>query len=227
MPHPGPHPAGPAPAAGGGQDRAGHWEQIYRDRGPREVSWFQADPAISAELIVAAAAGDRTVPVIDIGGGASLLAATLATSGFTDVTVLDISARALQASRRQDPTGTVSFLRADVLGWRPPRRWEVWHDRAVFHFLTGPQNRAGYLAALRQGLRPGGTLVLATFAPDGPTHCSGLPVARYSAQDLASELGEEFTVTAARTEQHHTPAGAIQPFTWISARLARGISLPP
>ena len=200
-------------------DRAGHWEQIYRDRGPREVSWFQADPAVSAELIEAAVAGDRNAPVIDVGGGASLLAAGLAGAGFTDVTVLDISAEALDASRRQDTTGTVSFVRADVLSWPPPRRWQVWHDRAVFHFLTSPRNRARYLAALRQGLRPGGALILATFAPDGPTHCSGRPVARYSARDLADVLGADFTVTTTRTEQHRTPGGAIQPFTWISAKL--------
>jgi SAM-dependent methyltransferase len=199
-----------------------HWERIYTDRGPRQVSWFQADPAVSAGLIGAAVSGDRTVPVIDVGGGASLLAARLASDGFTDVTVLDISARALDAARRQDPTGTVSLLHADVLGWRPPRRWQVWHDRAVFHFLITPSNRARYLAVLRQGLRPGGTLILATFAPDGPAHCSGLPVARYSAEDLAGKLGGDFTVTVTRTEQHHTPAGVIQPFTWISARRTAG-----
>ena len=219
MPHAGSRPGGSVPAAGAPHDQAGHWDQIYRERGPREVSWFQADPAVSVELISAAVAGDRTTPVIDVGGGGSLLAATLARSGFTDVTVLDISARALDAARRQDPTRTVSFLRADVLSWQPPRQWQVWHDRAVFHFLTIPENRARYLATLRRGLRPGGSLVLATFAPGGPTHCSGLPVARYSAQDLATELGGDFTVTITRTEQHHTPDGAMQPFTWVGARL--------
>jgi trans-aconitate methyltransferase len=140
------------------------------------------------------------------------------------VTVLDISAQALAAARRQDPTGTVAFLRADVLTWQPPRRWQVWHDRAVFHFLTSPADRARYLATLRQGLRPGGGVVLATFAPDGPTHCSGLPVARYSARDLAAELGGGFTVTASRAEQHLTPAGAVQPFTWVSAQMRRDMA---
>ena len=217
-------PARSALATGATQDRAGHWEQVYREHGPRSVSWFQADPAISAELISAAVGTDRAVPVIDIGGGTSLLAPRLATSGFTDVTVLDISDRALDAARGQDPTGTVSFLQADVLNWQPPRQWQVWHDRAVFHFLTSPQDRAGYLATLRRALRPGGRIVLGTFAPGAPTHCSGLPVARYSAPDLGRELGDDFTVTVTRTEQHHTPAGAVQPFTWVSAQLRRDVA---
>lgn len=221
MPHTDTQPAASPSAAGTAENRTRHWDRVYRERGPRGVTWFQADPAVSVDLITAAAAADRTAPVIDVGGGASLLAASLVTSGFTDVTVLDISPRALDASRRQDPSGTVSFLHADVLGWRPPRRWQIWHDRAVFHFLTSPEDRARYLATLRQALRPGGSLVLATFAPGGPTHCSGLPVASYSAQDLARELGEDFTIAVTRTEQHRTPAGEIQPITWVSARLAQ------
>jgi trans-aconitate methyltransferase len=200
-----------------GTARTGHWEQVYRDRGPARVSWFQADPAVSIELIDTVIAGDPTASVIDVGGGASLLAARLAAGGSTDVTVLDVSDEALEASRRQDTTGTVSFIHADLLTWRPDRRWWIWHDRAVFHFLTDPRDRATYLNTARQALHDGGHLILATFAPGGPTHCSGLPVARYSADDLAAELGDVFTLATSRTEQHHTPNGIVQPFTWITA----------
>ena len=224
MPDADAQPGGSGLGTGAAQDRSWHWEQVYREHGPRGVSWFQADPAISAELISAAVGIDRTVPVIDVGGGTSLLAPSLASSGFTDVTVLDISGRALDAARGQDPTGTVSFLQADVLSWQPPRQWQVWHDRAVFHFLTSAQDQAGYLATLRRALRPGGSIVLGTFAAGSPTHCSGLPVARYSAPDLARKLGDGFTVTVTRTEQHHTPAGAVQPFAWVSAQLRRDVA---
>lgn len=207
-----------AQAGGSAADLAGHWEQIYREPGPERVSWFQPDPVVSIELIDAAAGGDSAVSVIDVGGGASLLSARLATAGFTDVTVLDLSTQALEVSRRQDSAGTVSFIQADLLTWRPGRRWRIWHDRAVFHFLTTPADRAAYLTTLRQALTEDGNLILATFAPGGPTRCSGLPVTCYSTDELATEFGADFTLTATRTEQHHTPAGTTQPFTWISAR---------
>ncbi|MEO5876287.1 MAG: class I SAM-dependent methyltransferase [Streptosporangiaceae bacterium] len=196
-----------------------HWQRIYSDRGPDGVSWFQADPALSVDLVVQAAAGDRDAPVIDVGGGASLLGSRMAADGHADVTVLDLSARALEASRRQDVTGTVIHLEHDLLTWRPQRRYRVWHDRAVFHFLTETADRDAYRRVLRSALVPGGHLILATFAQDGPTHCSGLPVARYSPETLAAELGDGFVLTASRDEQHLTPTGAAQHFTWITATL--------
>jgi trans-aconitate methyltransferase len=196
-----------------------HWENVYQEKEPDQVSWFQDDPALSVGLIEDAVAGDTSAPVIDVGGGASLLSSRLAGRGFTDVTVLDLSPHALEISSRQDPTGTVTHLHADLLTWRPERRYRIWHDRAVFHFLTRPEDRAIYRALLHQALLPGGVIVLATFAPDGPTHCSGLPVARYSADALAAELGDAFTPASARAEHHHTPSGAVQPFTWIIAQL--------
>ena len=159
--------------------------------------------------------------MIDV-GGASLLSARLATGGFTDVTVLDVSEAALAVARRQDATGTVCFLHADLLTWRPGRHYRIWHDRAVLHFLTRAEDRAAYLGVLRQALDAGGHLILAMFAPDGPTRCSDLPVARYSADELAAELGGAFTVTSSRTERHQTPAGTVQSFTWITARATAG-----
>ncbi|GAA3948010.1 class I SAM-dependent methyltransferase [Actinomadura viridis] len=210
--------------AGARQD---HWDTVYSDRGERRVSWYQADPRLSVELIEEAAGEGRDGAVIDVGGGASLLASRLVDEGFRDVTVLDVSEVALETARRaasRRPGGErITWVHADLLSWRPPRRYAIWHDRAVFHFLTERADRAAYLAVLRAALVPRGAIVLAAFAPEGPGHCSGLPVARYDAGGLAAELtgafGDDVTLTARRTERHVTPAGAVQPFTWISARL--------
>jgi trans-aconitate methyltransferase len=203
-----------------------HWNSVYQDRGPTQVSWFQHEPQPSLDLITALA-GDRRDGVIDVGGGASPLAARLAGEGFTDVTVLDVSSQALQhardAARHLVGADAITWIRADLLIWRPDRTYRIWHDRAVFHFLTDPADRVTYLTTLRAALADGGTIVLGTFAPSGPTHCSGLPVARYSPDELATQLaavlGDKATLVGARTYQHHTPAGGVQPFTWITARL--------
>lgn len=202
---------------------AAHWEDVYRDRGADRVSWFQRQPQPSLDLILQAA-GDRRAGVIDVGGGASPLAVRLVEAGFGDITVLDVSGRALDASRRAAETAlgaaarAVTWVRADLLAWQPARTWTVWHDRAVFHFLTDPAGRAAYLAALRQATEPGGIVVLGTFAADAPTHCSGLPVTRWTAEELAAELGGGFTLLHSRRHEHRTPAGGVQPFTWITAR---------
>lgn len=204
--------------------RQDHWDEVCA-RGDEQVSWFQADPAMSLELIETLL-GDpspRDRAVIDVGGGTSRLASRLIAGGFTDVTVLDVSAAALEVARRRPGGDQITWIHADLLTWRPIRRYGIWHDRAVFHFLTDPADRAAYLAALGDAIEPGGGVVLGTFAPEGPAHCSGLPVARYTVSDLDRELtaafGDELTVTGHRGEHHHTPAGAVQPFTWITARL--------
>ncbi|MFF5260874.1 class I SAM-dependent methyltransferase [Actinomadura viridis] len=209
--------------------RQEHWDTVYTDRGERRVSWYQADPRLSVELIEeAAAAGEgRDGAVIDVGGGASLLASRLVDEGFRDVTVLDVSEVALETARRaaarRPGRERISWVHADLLSWRPQRRYAIWHDRAVFHFLTERADRDAYLDALRAALAPRGAVVLAAFAPEGPDRCSGLPVARYDAGGLAAELsgafGDAVTLTARRSERHVTPAGAVQPFTWITARL--------
>ncbi|HEU5025572.1 MAG TPA: class I SAM-dependent methyltransferase [Spirillospora sp.] len=206
---------------------AGHWDAVYRDRGPGGVSWFQAEPQPSLDLITELGAG-ADGGIIDIGGGASALAIRLAQRGFDDLTVLDLSGEALRESRlqaaEQGVDAAIRWVRADLLTWRPDRTWRIWHDRAVFHFLTDPADRAAYLATLRTALeRPGGAVVIGTFAPGGPEHCSGLPVARYSAEDLAELLTGAFdgdlVITGSRVERHRTPGGAVQPFTWTTARL--------
>src|SRR4029453_9516489 len=133
----------------------------------------------------------RDSAILDLGGGASRLVDDLLADGQRDVTVLDVSASALDIARRRlgDPP-EVTWIVADLLGWTPPRRWDLWHDRAVLHFLVEDEDRAAYVALMRQALRPGGAFVIGTFADDGPTHCSGLPVRRYPPADLADVLGD-------------------------------------
>jgi trans-aconitate methyltransferase len=203
--------------------RAGHWDTVYSHHDPTQVSWFQHEPQPSLDLITALA-GDRRSGIIDAGGGASPLAARLLAEGFTDVTVLDISAHALhQAKLLIRDAGAITWICADLLTWQPNRTYRIWHDRAVFHFLTDPADRATYLTTLHTALAEGGAIVLGTFAADGPTHCSGLPVTCYSAEELADELtsafGNRLTVTGSHLDHQHTPAGTVQPFTWITARL--------
>jgi trans-aconitate methyltransferase len=174
---------------------------------------------MSLELIERLDVG-RSEPVVDVGGGTSALAGRLLGRGFSDVTVLDLSASALTSARTSlgALADRVAWLEQDVLDWSPPRRYGLWHDRAVFHFLLDPSDRRQYVARLREALLPHGALVIGTFAPDGPDRCSGLPVARYSASELIAALGEGFTLVAARREEHRTPRGTIQPFTWVALR---------
>jgi SAM-dependent methyltransferase len=200
-------------------DPARDWDDRYERVGDVQVSWFQARPETSLDLIDSLGV-DPSTPVIDVGGGNSRLVDELARRGFDDVTVLDVSATALCISqRRLGLTNVVTWLRADVVTWRPERHWGLWHDRAVFHFLTEAADRATYLDNLQRALLPGGSFVIGTFAPDGPDHCSGLPVSRYdpgalSETVLAAVPGA--TVSAWRHETHLTPSGATQPFTWIA-----------
>jgi 2-polyprenyl-3-methyl-5-hydroxy-6-metoxy-1,4-benzoquinol methylase len=200
--------------------RADHWETAYERRGVTEVSWFQTEPVVSLELIEVLGVR-RDAAVVDIGGGASSLVDHLVERGFTDLSVLDISETALRAAyQRLGVSVPVSWLHEDLLFWRPGRQFDLWHDRAVFHFLVDKEDRDAYLETLRSGIAPGGALIVATFAEDGPEYCSGLPVARYSAVDLGSVLGDGFVVVETRRELHTTPAGVPQPFTWVAARAA-------
>lgn len=196
-----------------------HWDAVYDAKGPEQVSWFQSEPATSLDLIDQLGI-DWSLPVIDVGGGASTLVDRLLDRGHTDLTVLDISAHALRlAGQRLAGRGAqVEWIHADLLAWAPPRHYALWHDRAVFHFLTAAADRVRYRDLLTAGLAPGGYLILATFAADGPTHCSGLPVARHSVDDLAEHLGDSFSTVTSRRERHITPSGTVQPFTWLVAR---------
>jgi trans-aconitate methyltransferase len=160
-----------------------------------------------------------TAAVIDIGGGASLLADTLVADQFSDLSVLDVSGRALEIVRQRLGADTsVELIHADVLRWFPRRRYDLWHDRAVFHFLVEETAREQYRKTLRRALHPGSTIVVGTFAPDGPDRCSGLPVSRYAPDELVEALGVDLEVLAEEREEHVTPWGATQPFTWLAAR---------
>lgn len=196
--------------------RAGYWNAAYEERGAEGVSWYQTTPVVSLELIGALGVSYET-PVIDIGGGASSLATSLVDRGFTDVTVLDISSSAL--AMVEDPHAAISRVEADVLRWVPTRQYGLWHDRATFHFLVSERDRATYVCKLEEALAPGGLAIVATFAPDGPPTCSGLPVMRYSENDLDHILGPSFELLESRREEHRTPRDAVQPFTWIAGRL--------
>jgi trans-aconitate methyltransferase len=201
----------------GSAQRVLHWDHVYEDSGTNAVSWYQSEPAVSLELIELLDVGPDS-GIIDIGGGASVLSDHLLTRGYTDLTVLDLSEVALEAARGRVGAGsTVTWLAQDVLTWEPTRTFALWHDRAVFHFLSGHEVE-DYLNVLCQVIPSGGAVIMATFAPDGPDRCSGLPVTRYSSTELGEVLGTSFAMEAQRREVHVTPSGAVQPFTWIAAR---------
>jgi Methyltransferase domain len=184
------------------------------------VSWYQPEPAISLALIDRLSV-PKEAPVIDVGGGASLLVDGLIARGYTDLTVLDVSSTAMEIARqRVGLAASVRWLREDILTWQPERRYALWHDRAVFHFLTRSADQATYLTNMRQALGGSGAVIIGTFASDGPERCSDLPVARYDAGDL-ERLLNGFTVVEASREGHVTPGGVVQPFTWIAATRAK------
>lgn len=201
-------------------DRRAHWQTVYQSKSEDAVSWFQARPACSLELIRRAglAEGAR---LIDVGGGASRLVDVLVAQGDLRVTVLDIAEAALAQARKRlgRQAEMVEWIAADILRWTPPQRYGLWHDRALFHFLTDPADRQAYTQALAAGLGPGGQAVIATFAPDGPERCSGLSVCRYDPDGLAAALGTGFRLLDSLTEDHVTPAGKIQKFQYC--RLVR------
>jgi SAM-dependent methyltransferase len=200
-----------------GIDRRAHWDRVFEERGPAGVSWYEQSPDMSLEMIELAGIGPHEA-VLDVGGGASPLAGALLARGFDDVTVLDLSEVALLAARAGlGPAGArVDWIRADVLDWTPGRTYGLWHDRAVFHFLVEVESRERYLATARSALRSGGHAVIGTFAEDGPATCSGLPVARYDAHALADALGPEFAIVGSRRDEHRTPGGTVQAFTWVT-----------
>jgi len=197
--------------------RARHWENVHECSSPDAVSWYQPEPVVSLELLDVLGVAPESA-VIDIGGGASVLVDRLLARGFTDVTVLDISDAALRAGRQRvgsDPR--VTWITEDLLFWEPTRHYDLWHDRAAFDFLSGAEVDM-YRNVLLRAVAPGGSVIMAAFAPDGPERCSGLPVTRYSADELGAVLESSFQVVEHRREVHTTPAGAVQPFTWIAAR---------
>ena len=197
-----------------------HWEQVYESKTADAVSWFQARPNTSLAFI-ADGGLSPDAPMIDVGGGASTLVDHLLDLGYTNLSVLDISAQALaQAKARLGVARArrVHWLVQDVTRFVPPQPYALWHDRAVFHFQTDEAARSAYLTALRRSVAPGGTVIVATFATDGPTQCSGLKVARYDANTLSALFGSEFERMATARDMHVTPWGSIQAFTYLRLR---------
>jgi SAM-dependent methyltransferase len=201
----------------GGHD---HWEQVYGTRAETDVSWFQEVPAPSLDLIARVGATPDSA-IVDIGGGASRLVDHLIDRGYRHVSVLDLSESALATARTRlgAAAGRVEWIAADVTDWMPRRTYDIWHDRAAFHFLVEPAAQAVYVRRLRQGLKPGGHAIIGTFAPDGPEKCSGLPVARHDSESLAAVLGPGFALVDHLRHEHATPWGSVQRFQFSIFRI--------
>ncbi len=195
--------------------RAAYWEGVHDDKDVDGVSWWQAVPGLSLGLIEASGVG-KVRPILDVGAGWSTLVDNLVERGYTDLTAIDLSQTALDTVRERigEAGANVVLEAADVLGFRPPRRFALWHDRAVFHFLTEEDERDAYRASLEHCLEPGGHVVVATFGPDGPLTCSGLPIVRYTHDELAAEF-PGFHLVSTSGEDHVTPWGATQQFTAV------------
>jgi 2-polyprenyl-3-methyl-5-hydroxy-6-metoxy-1,4-benzoquinol methylase len=205
-----------------GPARQTHWENVYTTKNEGEVSWFEESPTISLDLIRATRV-DPDAPIIDIGGGTSRLVDALVDDGFEAVTVLDLSKTALAAAKaRLGRRGAnVRWIVEDVTTWEPSETYEVWHDRAAFHFLTKPEDQAAYADRVASAVRPGGHVIIGTFAPDGPERCSGLPVERHDAASLGEILGGAFELMEMRPHAHRTPTGSTQRFQFSRFRRTR------
>jgi 2-polyprenyl-3-methyl-5-hydroxy-6-metoxy-1,4-benzoquinol methylase len=202
-------------------DRQAHWENVYGAKGEQEVSWFQERATISLDLIEATGVA-KGASILDIGGGASRLVDALLDQGFASLTVLDLSEKALATTRARlgSKAANVRWIVADVTKWEPAETYDVWHDRAAFHFLMEPHDRAAYAERLRKAVCSGGHVIIGTFAPDGPQRCSGLPVMRHDAGSLGEMLGRSFELMESRQHDHQTPMGGVQRFQFSRFRRA-------
>jgi len=198
-------------------DRKEHWDQVYSGKKSTEVSWYQQHPQRSLDLIKATNA-DLSASIIDIGGGASTLVDCLLDAGYQNLTVLDISPAAIEQAKSRlaadERAARVSWLVQDITELSPDRSFDVWHDRAVFHFLTDADDRTSYVRIMSSVLQPGAQAIIATFDLDGPEKCSGLDVVRYSPESMAAVLGDAFQLLESSTEEHVTPGGSSQNFVY-------------
>lgn len=200
-------------------DRTEHWDTLYATKPADTVSWYQPRPEPSLDALARLNLREP-VSLIDVGGGASSLVDSLLDKGWPDLTVLDIAQPALDVAkvRLGERAAAVRWIATDITLWRPDRTYAIWHDRAVYHFLTDAADRAGYRDALQTGLEPHGALLMATFALGGPQRCSGLPIVQYGPESLSAELGEAFSLQVSWREDHVTPAGGVQAFNWCLFR---------
>jgi len=201
-------------------DRKQYWEQVYATKASDSVSWFQEHAGQSLQLIHNTMLG-RDAAIIDVGGGTSTLVDDLVSEGCTDLTVLDLSSAALAVAKQRlgKYADAVHWMEGDITRAELPlHRFDIWHDRAVFHFLTDPADRHAYVEQVMRAVRPGGHVIIATFAEDGPEKCSGLPVMRYQPKTLHSEFGDDFLLVEHEKEAHHTPFGTVQQFVYCYCR---------
>jgi 2-polyprenyl-3-methyl-5-hydroxy-6-metoxy-1,4-benzoquinol methylase len=197
-----------------------HWETIYQTKAPTQVSWYQSHPRLSLQFIKRTQV-DHAAQIIDVGGGASTLVDALIANDFEHLSVLDISATALQVAQQRlgEYAAHITWLEADITQARLPHHfYDVWHDRAVFHFLTRPQDRQSYIESVQHSVKPGGHVIVATFASDGPTSCSGLNIVQYSPEGLHAEFGADFQLADSTRETHETPFGTEQRFIFCYCR---------
>jgi 2-polyprenyl-3-methyl-5-hydroxy-6-metoxy-1,4-benzoquinol methylase len=202
-------------------DAKAHWEKIYETKAPDEVSWYRSHLETSLKLIERAASG-KEASIIDVGGGESTLVDDLLARGYENITILDISGAAIEATKKRLGTaaGRVHWLAADITEIElEPRAYDVWHDRAVFHFLTAPEHRIAYIRLASRAVKPSGHVIVSTFGPEGPTKCSGLHVVRYDAVTLHDEFGERFRLEESLKELHQTPSGSTQQFLYCYCRV--------
>lgn len=202
-------------------DSKSHWEAVYSTKSPDSVSWFQDHAEESLRLIASTRLGSEAA-IIDVGGGASKLVDDLLTAGYADISVLDLSAAAMVAARQRlgAAADKVAWIEGDITQVDLPcARFDIWHDRAVFHFLTDAVSRRRYVEQVMRAVRPGGHVIVATFAEDGLEQCSGLPVMRYSADELHAEFGDGFKLLTHHREEHRTPFGRVQQFVYCYCRM--------
>jgi SAM-dependent methyltransferase len=195
------------------RDRKKHWDRVYEKNLLNEVGWYQDYPEMSLKLI-AATGVSVDGGIIDIGGGTSKLPGILLDQGYNRVTVLDISGRSIEKAKIQlaEKSSRINWIEADITKYDVKEKFDVWHDRAVFHFLTDAEDRKGYITSLNQALTINGHLIIGTFGPDAPPKCSGLPVVRYEPESLHNELGNNFNLAETFFEDHVTPSGVRQQF---------------
>lgn len=204
-------------------DRQEHWERVYQSKLPTEVSWYQAEAELSLNLI-RRVAPDFDSTIIDVGGGASTLVDGLLESGYGAVTVMDLASTALARAQERlgERSSKVTWIAADVLDAPlPADSYSLWHDRAVFHFLTESRDRARYVAQARRAVRPGGHLIVASFSLEGPSRCSGLEIVRYSPQSMHAEFGPGFQLLDSMREDHRPPGGSSQAFVYCVCRVEK------
>ncbi len=201
-----------------------HWESVYQTKRPTEVSWYRPHLEVSLQLIEHAVPS-RNARIIDVGAGESTLVDDLLVRGYRDLDALDLSTTALDVARARlgADVSRVNWLCGDVRTFPfPPQQYDLWHDRAVFHFLTDSADRAAYVRQVARAVKPGGHVIVATFGPEGPTKCSGLDVMRYGPEALHDEFGSDFHLVRHHTELHHTPMGSTQQFTYCYCQISKG-----